>query len=64
MVAYDSLLNAAVEHISQAHGKTQAAGLGLHGSGDFKLSKSNETPAGAEDFELVTWLVMLPREQE
>ena len=64
MAAYDSLLNAAVEHISQAHGKTQAAGLGLHGSGDFKLSKSNETPAGAEDFELVTWLVMLPREQE
>ena len=64
MAAYDSLLNAAVEHISQAHGKTQAAGLGLHGSGDFKLSKSTETPAGAEDFELVTWLVMLPREPE
>ena len=64
MAAYDSLLNTAVEHISQAHGKTQAAGLGLHGSGDFKLSKSTETPAGAEDFELVTWLVMLPREPE
>ena len=64
MVAYDSLLNAAVEHISQAHGKTQTAGLGLHGSGDFKLAKSSETPAAAEDFELVTWLVMLPREQE
>ena len=62
MAAYDSLLNAAVEHISKAHGRTQVAGLGLHGSGDFKLSKSSETPAGAEDFELVTWLVMLPRE--
>ena len=63
MVAYDSLLNAAVEHISQAHGRTQAAGLGLQGSGDFKLAKSSETPSGGEDFELVTWLVILPPEQ-
>ena len=63
MVVYDSLLNTAVEHIGQAHVRTQAAGLGLQGSGDFKLSKSSETPGGAEDFELVTWLVMLPREQ-
>ena len=64
MSLYDTLLNVAAEHISQAHGKTQTAGLGLHGSGDFKLSRSSETPADAEDFELVTWLVMLPREQE
>ena len=62
MAAYDSLLNAAVGHISQAHSKTQTAGLGLQGSGDFKLSKASETPDSAEDFELVTWLVMLPRE--
>ena len=64
MSLYDTLLNVAAEHISQAHGRTQAAGLGLQGSGDFKLSKSSETPAGAEDFELVTWLVILPREQD
>ena len=63
MVAYDSLLNAAVEHIGLAHSRTQAAGLGRQGSGDFRLSKSSETPDGAEDFELVTWLVVLPREQ-
>ena len=63
MAAYDSLLNTAVKHISQAHGRTQAAGLGRQGSGDFKLSKSSETPSNVEDFELVTWLVMLPREQ-
>ena len=64
MAAYDNLLNVAIRHIGQAHGKTQAAGLGLHGSGDFKLSKSSETPGRAEDFELVTWLVILPREKE
>ena len=64
MAAYDSLLNAAVEHISQAHSKTQTAGLGLQGSGDFRLSRSSETPHDVEAFELVTWLVMLPREQD
>ena len=64
MAAYDSLLNVAVEHISQAHSKTQTAGLGLQGSGDFRLSKSSETPDSAEDFALVTWLVMLPRAQD
>ena len=63
MAAYDSLLNTAVKHIGQAHGRTQAAGLGRQGSGDFKLSRSSETPSSVEDFELVTWLVMLPREQ-
>lgn len=64
MVAYASLLNAAVEHISQTHSRTQTAGLGLQGSGDFRLPKSSETPDGVEAFELVTWLVMLPREQD
>ncbi|MXZ20070.1 MAG: SWF/SNF helicase family protein, partial [Caldilineaceae bacterium SB0665_bin_25] len=64
MAAYDNLLNAAVKDISQAHSKTQKAGLGLQGSGDFRLPKASESPDGAEDFELVTWLVMLPREQE
>ena len=64
MAAYDSLLNAAVEHIGQTHGRTQTAGLGLQGSRDFRLPRSSETPDGAEDFELVTWLVMLPREQD
>ncbi|MYH60520.1 MAG: ATP-dependent helicase [Caldilineaceae bacterium SB0675_bin_29] len=64
MGAYDSLLNAAAEHISQAHSKTQTAGLGLQGSGDFRLPKASESPDDAEDFELVTWLVMLHREQD
>ncbi|MCY4070926.1 MAG: helicase-related protein [Chloroflexi bacterium] len=63
MAAYNGLLDAAIAHISQAHDKTQAAGLGLQGSGDFKLSKASASPTGAENFELVTWLAILPREK-
>ncbi len=62
MALYDDLLNTAIRHISQTHGTTQIAGLGLHGPGDFKLPKASETPARADDFELVTWLVMQPAE--
>ena len=63
MTEYDSLLNAAIAHIRRAHGRTQIAGLGLQGSGDFKLPKASETPSRAEDFELVTWLAVLPQKK-
>ena len=59
MVAYDNLLNSAIEHISRAHGKTQLAGLGQQGPGDFRLPKASEIPESADDFELVTWLAIL-----
>ena len=59
MATYDNLLNAAVEHISRAHGKTQLAGLGQQGPGDFRLPKASEAPGSADDFELVTWLAIL-----
>ena len=62
MAAYNDRLSAAIGHISQAHGKAQIAGLGQQGSGDFKLPKASASPKDAEDFELVTWLVILPRE--
>jgi len=62
MATYDSLLIAAAEHISRAHGKTQLAGLGQQGPGDFKLPKASEAPGSADDFELVTWLVILSQE--
>ena len=64
MSKYDSLLNAAIAHISRAHGRTQIAGLGLQGPGDFKLPKAAETPSRAEDFELVTWLAVLPQKKK
>ncbi len=63
MSKYDSLLNASIAHIRRAHGRTQIAGLGLQGSGDFKLPKASETPSRAEDFELVTWLAVLPQKK-
>ncbi len=61
MAAYNDRLNKAIGHISQAHDKTQLTGLGLQGSGDFKLPKASASPTAAENFELVTWLVILPR---
>lgn len=64
MAVYDSLLNAAIVHISRAHGRTQIKGLGREGSGDFKLAKASETPSRAEDFELVTWLAVLPQKKK
>ena len=64
MGAYNSLLDAAVEHICRAHGKTQIAGLGLQGAADFRLPKASETPGNVEDFELVTWLAILPRSND
>ena len=58
MTLYDDLLAKAIEHICQAHSDTQLAGLGVDGQQSFKLSKTSEAPQKAEDFELVTWLVI------
>ena len=59
MTHYSGLLNAVVAHITQAHQTNQAAGLGLGGSRDFKLSTADESPTAASDFELITWLVIM-----
>ena len=56
MARYDALLNNVVAQIRQAHVETQAKGL-ASGKG-FVLSKASESPHGAGDFELVTWLVL------
>ena len=58
MSFYDKLLNDVIAHIRQTHNREQAAGLGLSGSGDFILPKASESPRGATDFELLTWLVI------
>jgi len=62
MAAYNNLLSAAVRDISQKHSKTQISGLGLLGSGGFKLPKASASPTSVEDFELITWLAILPQE--
>lgn len=55
---YETLLSACIAQIRQAHHRTQAAGLGRSGDAGFKLPRAAETPRGARDFELVTWLVI------
>ncbi len=58
MARYDELMKAVVAQIAEAHGKTQAKGLGLGGSRDFVLPAASEAPNDLEGFELVTWLVI------
>ena len=58
MGRYDGLLNGVIAHICQAQDSTAAAGLGQGGPRDFVLSKASETPRNANDFELITWLVL------
>ena len=59
MSIYNRLLEYVIAHISRAHGRTQAAGIGIDGRQGFILSDESESPTEPEDFELVTWLVML-----
>ena len=61
MTRYDKLLTDAIAHVRQSHAATQAQGLRLGGGRDFVLPRASETPAAGEDFELVTWLVIMPR---
>ena len=61
MARYDKLLNDAVAHIRQAHAGAQTAQLHVGGARDFVLPTALETPTVAADFELATWLVIMPR---
>ena len=61
MARYDKLLTDALAHVRQSHAATQAQGLRLGGGRDFVLPKASETPTAGADFELVTWLVIMPR---
>ena len=58
MAQYEKLLNDVIAHIRQAHANTQARQLGIGGARDFVLPSASETPRDANDFELVTWLVI------
>ena len=58
MHRYEALLSACITRISQAHHRQQTAGLGRSGDAGFKLPRWSETPRGAGDFELVTWLII------
>ena len=62
MDLYDRLLRDTIAHIRQAHAGKQTAGLRSGGRG-FVLSAASEAPAAAGDFELVTWLVIGPPDE-
>ncbi len=61
---YDNLLKNSIAHISQAHDSVQVRQLRPGGSRDFQLPTASETPREASDFELVTWLVLMPPEKQ
>ena len=61
MSHYYGLLRRAAEQIASAHGREQSTGLGIHGSPGFILALESETPSGLEDFELLTWLVIMEK---
>ncbi len=61
MARYDKLLNAVIAHIGGADRATQIRQLGIHGhQRDFRLPVQSANPNN-NDFELVTWLVVLER---
>ena len=59
MSAYDKLIRDAVAHIVQSQTGAQTRQLRPGGARDFLLPETPETPTGAQDFELVAWLVIM-----
>ena len=58
MERYNDLVNSAIDHIREKAGDVAAAGLAAADSRDFVLPRESETPRSAEDFELLTWLII------
>ena len=58
MSHYDKLLNTVIAHISKKHQATQIQGLAAGASRSSKLTPVSKSPRQADNFELVTWLVI------
>ena len=58
MALYNGLVNRAITNSQSAHSRVQAAGLAGRGGRNFLLPEKAESPMSAEDFQLVTWLVI------
>ena len=58
MASYDKLLNTVIAHISKTHRTKQLQSLAAGAPRGSKLTPTSKTPRQAEDFELVTWLVI------
>ena len=58
MARYDKLLNTVLDHISRTHQTTQIHSLAAGAPRGSKLTPASKAPRQAEDFALVTWLVI------
>ena len=58
MAPYNALVKSALAHVQQSIAGALAAGLSAGSDPGFTLPKASETPKHAEDFELVTWLIL------
>ena len=58
MALYNGLVNRAITNSQSAHSRVQTAGLAGRGGRNFLLPERAESPMSAEDFQLVTWLVI------
>ena len=58
MSHYDKLLDTVITHISKKHQATQIQGLAAGASHSSKLTPVSKSPRQADNFELVTWLVI------
>ena len=58
MSHYDKLLGAVIAHISKTHQATLIQSLAAGAPRDSKLTPASKSPRQAENFELVTWLVI------
>ena len=60
MERYDRLLETALAHIKQSSKRRQVINMGKNGTPDFVVPALSESPRTASDFELVTWLTIMP----
>ena len=58
MSHYDKLLNTVIAHISRTHKAKQIQGLAAGAPRSSKLTPVSKSPRQADNFELVTWLVI------
>ena len=61
MLDYDQLLDAVIRHFVKAHAEKNRMKIGKGGGHDGIIEKKENTPQQAENFELVTWLVLQPQ---
>ena len=62
MARYAGLLKSAAAHIARAHGSEQRAAKGRNRQRGSRVGRSSEAPRTLEDFELLTWLVVMAKE--